>query len=298
MDREDNESELYEWGNQSDWAKGFIKNEDSDDDYKLSTEIVHEEVEMPSSESEWILSPDDDDMDLYITVSTRVIMGLEETPGDEHKDLKVLRARTQVINSTVYKFHNYEVSYTYEGQTYYAKARAIKESNEVLLASDGIYSTPKEEKSLDEIVNNKQKPPVILANASWILTYASAAASIIFSILGNSSLWYLPFIMIAVSVVVTIVCNCISEIIGNTICRKYSAKSRANKIIPSLRRGAEKLGLGDLTEGEITKAMEMFKNPKFPEDKKVEIGGKIAISISLAIGAAIMAFCFGFAANL
>ncbi len=304
LERENSESELYEWGDQNDWANGFIKNEISDEMYKLSTVILDETFEIPSSESEgWVdYNEDNDDYVDDDVVSSlellRIVSIGEEIPADEHKDLKFLRVKKENINSKVYKLHNYEVSYTYEGETYYAKARAIKESNEVLLASDGRYSTPKEEKSLDEIVDNKQKTPVIVANASWILTYASAAASIILSILGNSSLWYLPFIMIAVSVVVTIVCNRISEIIGNTICRKYSAESRANKIIPSLRRVAEKLGLGELTEGEITKVMEMFENPKFPENKKVEIGGKIGISIPLAIGAAIMAFCFGFAANL
>ena len=289
LDRKDNEPKLYKWSNESDWAKGFIKNKDFDDDYKLSTEIMHEEVEIPSSESDWVSVSYDSD--LYSKV-------LDVIPGDVHKDLELLRARTQVINSTVYKLHNYEVSYTYEGKTYYAKARAIKESNEVLLASDGIISSPWEEICLDKIVGNKQTPPVILANISWILCYASAATSIILSILGNSSLWYLPFIMTAVAAVVSVVCNLVSKMIGNAVCSEYSAKSRANKILPSLRRGVEKFDLGELTEAETAKFMETFKDPKFPEDKKVEIGGRILVSIFLAIGAAIMAFCFGFAANL
>ncbi len=304
LERENNESDLYEWGDQISWVNGFLKNEITEETYKLSTEILDKTFEIPASESEgWVdYNRDNDDLVDDDVISSSELLRemniIDEIPADKHKDLKYLRVKKEIIDSKVYKLHNYEVSYTYEGQTYYAKARAIKESNEVLWGSDGAYSTPKEKKSLPEIVSNKQKAPVLLANISWILTYASAALSIILSILGNSSLWYLPFIMTAASVVVTIVCNSVSKTIGNAICRRYSAKSRAKTIMPSLHRRIETLGLGELTEADTTKIMEMFESPKFPEDKKVEMGGKIAVSIFLSIGAAIMAFCFGFAANL
>ena len=311
LESENSESELYKWGDQADWAKSFIENEFSDETYKLSTEVLDKTFEIPSFETNgWVdyKTDIDDNIDTDIITDTEITTAMEELllessirdeiPADECKNLKFLRIKKETIDNKIYKIHYYEVSYTYEGETYYAKAIANKESKEVLWVSDGTHSTPKEEKSFDEIVSDKQKAPMLLANASWILTYASAAVSIILSVLGNSSLWYLPFIMIAASTVVTIICNRVSEEIGWSVYRKYNAYSRRNNIMPSLCRGVEKLGLGELTEDETTKAMEMFNDPERPKNKKVEMGGKIALSIPLAIGAAIIAFCFGFAANL
>ena len=303
--RENSESELYKWGSQTYMtASSFIKQEFSDETYTLSTQILDKTIEIPSSETEgfetegWVDYDTNIDADTTIDYMTIDLHIRDEISADEIEDQEILRIKKEIICNKVYKLHYYEVSYTYEGKTYYAKAIANKESQTIDWASDEAFNIPREEKSFDEIVRNKQKTPIILAKVSWILTYASAAVSIILSVLGNSSLWYLPFIMIAVSTVVTIICNRVSKEIGWSVYRKYNANSRRNNIMPSLYRRVEKLDLGEFTEEEIAKAKDMFKDPERPKDKKVAIGGNLAIAIPVAIGVALVAFCFGFAANL
>ncbi len=297
LERENSENELYKWEDQTDCAKSFIENELSN----LSTEILDKIFEIPSSETEgWVdyepdLPGDDDFTDAMILAAerSRIIGWGLEIPADEYKDVEILRSKKEIISNNVYKLHYYEVSYMYNGQTYYAKAIANKESNKLLLASDEAFDIPREEKSLDEIISNKQKNPMILANASWILTYASAAVPVILSFLGNPSLWYLSFIMVAAAIVVTIICNGVAESLYWSVRKKYCAYSRRNNIMPLLRRRIEKLGLGALTEDETTKAMEMFEDPEFPEFKKVKIGDKMKIAIPVAMVSAFFALLLG-----
>ena len=297
LERENSENELYKWEDQTDCAKSFIENELSN----LSTEILDKIFEIPSSETEgWVdyepdLPGDDDFTDAMILAAerSRIIGWGLEIPADEYKDVEILRSKKEIISNNVYKLHYYEVSYMYNGHTYYAKAIANKESNKLLLASDEAFDIPREEKSLDEIISNKQKNPMILANASWILTYASAAVPVILSFLGNPSLWYLSFIMVAAAIVVTIICNGVAESLYWSVRKKYCAYSRRNNIMPLLRRRIEKLGLGALTEDETTKAMEMFEDPEFPEFKKVKIGDKMKIAIPVAMVSAFFALLLG-----
>lgn len=303
LERENSENELYKWEDQTDCAKSFIENELSN----LSTEILDKIFEIPSSETEgWVDYepdvPDDDDDDDSIEASitaslfkrSRIPLGLcFKIPADEYKDLEFLRRKKEIISNNVYKLHYYEVSYMYKGQTYYAKAIANKESNELLLASDEAFDIPREEKSLDEILSNKQKTPMILANASWILTYASAAVPVILGFLGNSSLWHLSFIMVAAAIVVTIICNGVAKSQYWSVYKKYCGYCRGNNIMPLLHRRIEKLGLGALTEDETTKAMEMFEDPEFPESEKMKIGGKMKIAIPVAMVSAFFALLLG-----
>lgn len=301
LERENSEDELYKWEDQTDCAKSFIENKLSN----LSTEILDKIFEIPSSETEgWVdYEPDvpdyDDDDSIEASIAASVLERSKlpnvffEIPADEYKDVEFLRSKKEIISNNVYKLHYYEVSYMYKGQTYYAKAIANKESNELLLASDEAFDIPREEKSLDEILSNKQKNPMILANASWILTYASAAVPVILSFLGNSSLWYLSFIMVAAAIVVTIICNGVAKSLYWSVYKKYCGYCRRNNIMPLLHRRIEKLGLGALTEDETTKAMEMFEDPEFPESEKVIIGGKMKIAIPVAMVSAFFALLLG-----
>ena len=241
---------------------------------------------------------DDDSIEASIAASvlerSRIPLGLcFKIPADEYKNVEFLRSKKEIISNNVYKLHYYEVSYMYKGQTYYAKAIANKESNELLLASDEAFDIPREEKSLDEIISNKQKTPMILANAIWILTYASAAVPVILSFLGNPSLWYLSFITVAAAIVVTIICNGVANSLYWSVRKKYCAYRRRNNIMPLLHRRIEKLGLGALTEDETTKAMEMFEDPEFPESEKMKIGGKMKIAIPVAMVSAFFALLLG-----
>ena len=278
------DSGLYNWGNDSKWAQDYLIKSISNDESNSSTEMINEEVQIPSELTfipKEVVNPEfsEDQMDLFKVFGYESLVG--KMPGGEQTNVKILSQKTELIKETVYKLHSYEVSYTYDGKTYYAKARAIKGCDEVLLASDESSSVPTGlDLDLIDTLAAKEKPFLILAHASWILAYASTLITLI-----SSTLWFIPVIFMVLALTVTKVCNVMCEKKSEQIKTEYNVTHVSTIIMTSLRRAIERLDLGELTDAEATEAEETIKNTeiKYPVESDVSIGPKLGISIAATI---------------
>lgn len=282
------DSGLYNWGNDSEWLQDYLKKSKSNDESDSSTEIINEEIEVPS---ELTFKPMEDvdskfrgDGDGLSMHDVNEIFGYErivgEMPGDEQTNVKIISHKTELIKEAVYKLHSYEVSYTYNGSTYFAKARATANSDKVLLASNWKYNSP-QGSDVEDAVRSKERPFSILAHASWILTYASLALNMILSFLGKGAIWYLPFIMTAVSVVITVVCNAFIKKINYKMAPQYEVKGRTEMILASLRKAIAKLDLREIDILDEYRVKDAVKGDefKFPAPNLIPMSTKIIIGI-------------------
>lgn len=266
---------LYDWGHASScsWAKRILIDKKTGKPYEHNAEVLNEEHEV-STDSIQVSENEEDAYEiLWLDLST-----YGEMPGDDQKDIKIFNHKTELQDVKVYKIHSYEVSWTYKGKTYYAKASATEGNDEVLFSCEKL---PKGY-NLSDMVSAKEKPLVILTNALWILTYLSSLLTLI-------NLWYVPLILIIASLIVTKISNICFEKMHEKMKEECDHKYFTNIVVASLNRAYEKLDLGELN------SYETYMISTTIEETKIEIPSAeyISVGLRLGIGIAAMIVMFG-----